>query len=72
MVKNILLNAGQKISREELENQGWHLLMHLPNNNELYSRFDIKIIWNPDQEEVVHLFTTTDTYRDTYRPLKKF
>ena len=39
------------------------MLMHLPNGNEVFSRYDIKIIWDPQQEEVVHLFTTTDTYR---------
>ena len=63
MVKDILLKVGQKINREKLEKQGWFLLMHLPNGNEVLSRYDIKIIWDPQQEEVVHLFTTTDTYR---------
>ena len=63
MVKDILLKVGQKISREKLEKQGWFLLMHLPNGNEVFSCYDIKIIWDPQQEEVVHLFTTTDTYR---------
>ena len=63
MVKDILLNVGQKINREKLEKQGWFLLMHLPNGNEVFCRYDIKIIWDPQQEEVVHLFTSTDTYR---------
>jgi hypothetical protein len=63
MVKDILLKVGQKINREKLEKQGWFLLMHLPNGNEVFCRYDIKIIWDPQQEEVVHLFTSTDTYR---------
>lgn len=63
MVKDILLKVGQKINREKLEKQGWFLLMHLPNGNEVFSRYDIKIIWDPQQDEVVHLFTTTETYR---------
>ena len=71
MVKNTLLKAGQKLTREELEKQGWLLLMHLPNGNEVFSRHDIKIIWDPQQDEVVHLFTTKDIYRDTHGPIKK-
>jgi hypothetical protein len=63
MVKNIILRVGQKVNREELEKQGWLLLMHLPNGNEVFSHNEIKVIWAPQQEEVVHLFTTTDTYR---------
>jgi len=62
MVKK-LLEVGHKINREELEKQGWLLLMHLPNGNEVYSRHDIRIMWDPEQEEVIHLFTTSDTYR---------
>ena len=71
MVKNILLKAGQKLTREELEKQGWLLLMHLPNGNEVFRRYEIKIIWDPQQEEVVHLFTTRDIYREPYGPIKK-
>lgn len=62
MVKKFL-EVGQKINREELEKQGWLLLMHLPNGNEVLSRQEIRIMWDPQQEEVIHLFTTSDTYR---------
>jgi hypothetical protein len=62
MVKKFL-EVGQKINREELEKQGWLLLIHLPNGNEVYSRQEIRIMWDPQQEEVIHLFTTSDTYR---------
>jgi hypothetical protein len=71
VVKDILLKPGQKLTREALEKQGWLLLMHLPNGNEVYSRHEIKIMWDPQKEEVVHLFTTKDIYRDTYIPIKK-
>jgi hypothetical protein len=63
MVKDIILSIGKKINREELEKQGWLLLMHLPNGNEVYRRYDIKIMWDPQIEEVIHLFTTKDAYR---------
>lgn len=63
MVKDIILKVGQKITRTELEKKGWLLLMHLPNGNEVFSRYDIKIMWDPQKEEVVHLFTTRDIYR---------
>lgn len=61
-MKDILLKAGQKLTREALEKQGWLLLMHLPNGNEVFSRHEIKIMWDPHKEEVVHLFTTRDLY----------
>jgi hypothetical protein len=63
MVKDVILKVGQKISRAELEKQGWLLLMHLPNGNEVFSRQSIKIMWNPQKNEVVHLFTSKDMYR---------
>lgn len=63
MVKSIILNVGQKIKRKELEKRGWVLLMNLPNGNELFSRNNIKVMWDPKNEEIVHLFTSTDTYR---------
>lgn len=63
MVKDVILKTGQKITRAELEKKGWLLLMHLPNGNEVYSRLEIKIMWDPTKEEVVHLFTTRDLYR---------
>lgn len=72
MDKDFLLKEGQKISAAELDGVGWLLLMHLPNGTELYSRHDVKIIWDPLREEVIHLFTTVDMYRDTfYKPDKK-
>jgi len=37
--------------------------MTLPNGNQVFSRNEIKVIWAPQQEEVVHLFSTTDMYR---------
>jgi hypothetical protein len=63
MVKNVILNVGQKIKRGVLEKQGWILLMTLPNGNEIFSRNNIKVMWDPQKEEVVHLFTSSDTYR---------
>jgi len=63
MVKNVILKIGQKIKRGELEKQGWVLLMNLPNGNEIFSRNNIKVMWDPQKEEVVHLFTSSDTYR---------
>jgi hypothetical protein len=63
MVKDIILSAGKKITRVELEKQGWVLLMHLPNDNEVFCRYDIKIMWDPQKEEVIHLFTTKDIHR---------
>jgi hypothetical protein len=63
MVKDVILKAGHNITRAELEKKSWLLLMHLPNGNEVYSRHDIKIMWDPQKEEVVHLFTTRDMYR---------
>ena len=63
MVKDVILLVGQKITRAELEKRGWILLMHLPNGIEVHSRFEIKIMWDPQQEEVVHLFTTRELYR---------
>jgi hypothetical protein len=63
MAKPVLLKDGQKITEEELEDQGWLLLMTLPNGNQVFSRNEIKVIWSPQQEEVVHLFSTTDMYR---------
>jgi len=63
MVKDIILSVGEKINRTALEKQGWLLLMHLPNGNEVYSRYDIKIMWDPQKEEVIHLFTTKEIYR---------
>ena len=63
MVKDIILSAGKKITRVELEKQGWVLLMHLPNDNEVLSRHDIRIMWDPQKEEVIHLFTTKDIHR---------
>ena len=63
MVKNVILKVGQKIKRGVLEKQGWILLMTLPNGNEIFSRNNIKVMWNPQKEEVVHLFTSSDTYR---------
>jgi len=63
MAKDVILKVGQKITRTELEKRGWILLMHLPNGNEVFSRYDIKIMWDPQKEEVVHLFTTRDIYK---------
>jgi hypothetical protein len=63
MAKDVILLVGQKITRAELEKKGWILLMHLPNGIEVHNRFDIKIMWDPQKEEVVHLFTTRDLYR---------
>jgi hypothetical protein len=63
MGKSVILNVGQRIKRKELEKQGWVLLMNLPNGNELFSRNNIKVMWDPTKEEIVHLFTSTDTYR---------
>ncbi|HBH87907.1 MAG TPA: hypothetical protein DDY17_09970 [Syntrophaceae bacterium] len=63
MVKDVILKAGHKITREDLEKKGWLLLMHLPNGNEVYSRHEIKIMWDPQKEEVVHLFTSREMYR---------
>lgn len=63
MVKNVILKVGQKIKRGVLEKQGWILLMTLPNGNEIFSRNNIKVMWDPQKEEVVHLFTSSDTYR---------
>jgi len=63
MPKPVFLKDGQKITEEELERQGWLLLMTLPNGNQVFSRNEIKVIWAPQQEEVVHLFSTTDMYR---------
>ncbi|HYA12871.1 MAG TPA: hypothetical protein VEF33_00870 [Syntrophales bacterium] len=63
MIKNITLKVGQKVKRKELEKQGWVLLMNLPNGNEIFSRNNIKIMWDPEKEEIVHLFTSADTYR---------
>ncbi|HVO68138.1 MAG TPA: hypothetical protein VMT12_16810 [Syntrophales bacterium] len=63
MTKNVTLKVGQKVKRKELEKQGWVLLMNLPNGNEIFSRNNIKIMWDPDKEEIVHLFTSADTYR---------
>ncbi len=62
MPKPVFLKDGQKINEEELEKQGWLLLMTLPNGNQVFSRNEIKVIWSPEQEEVVHLFSTTDMY----------
>ena len=61
--KNITLKVGQKISRKDLVKQGWTLFMTLPNGNEVLSRDYIKIMWDPQKEEVVHQFTAADTYR---------
>jgi hypothetical protein len=61
--KNVTLKIGQKISRKDLVKQGWTLFMALPNGNEVLSRNYIKIMWDPQKEEVVHLFTAADTYR---------
>jgi hypothetical protein len=63
MVKDVILLVGQKITRAELEGKGWMLLMHLPNGIEVHGRFEIKIMWDPQKEEVVHLFTTRDLYK---------
>jgi len=63
MAKNITLKVGEKISRKELVKRGWTLFMTLPNGNEVFSRNYIKIMWEPQKEEVVHLFTAADTYR---------
>ena len=63
MVKDVILKVGQKIIRAELEKKGWLLLMHLPNGNEVHSLHEIKIMWDPQKEEVVHLFITRDMYR---------
>ncbi|MGA3207799.1 MAG: hypothetical protein ABSE05_08230 [Syntrophales bacterium] len=63
MAKNIALKIGEKISRKELVKRGWTLFMTLPNGNEVLSRDYIKIMWDPQKEEVVHLFTAADTYR---------
>jgi hypothetical protein len=61
--KNIPLKIGQTISRKDLVKQGWTLFMTLPNGNEVLSRDYIKIMWDPQKEEVVHQFTAADTYR---------
>ena len=63
MPKNITLKVGEKISRKELVKRGWTLFMTLPNGNEVFNRNYIKIMWDPQKEEVVHLFTAADTYR---------
>jgi hypothetical protein len=63
MVKNVNIKIGQKIKRKELEKQGWVLLMNLPNGNEIFSRDNVKVMWDPGNEEIVHLFTSADTYR---------
>jgi len=63
MAKNITLKIGEKISRKELVKRGWTLFMTLPNGNEVLSRDFIKIMWDPQKEEVIHLFTAADTYR---------
>jgi len=63
MDKSTTLKVGQKISRKDLVKRGWTLFMTLPNGNEVFSRNYIKIMWNPEKEEVVHLFTAADTYR---------
>ena len=63
MVKNVNLKIGQKIKRKELEKQGWVLLMNLPNGNEIFSCNNIKVMWDPGNGEIVHLFTSADTYR---------
>ena len=63
MIKSIDLKVGQKIKKRELEKQGWVLLMNLPNGNEILSRSNIKVMWDPVKEEIVHLFTSADTYR---------
>jgi hypothetical protein len=63
MAKNIPLKVGQKVSRKDLVKQGWTLFMTLPNGNEVLSRDYIKIMWDPQKEEVVHQFTAADTYR---------
>ena len=63
MVKNITLKVGQKISKKDLVRRGWVQFMTLPNGNEVFSRNYIKIMWDPQKEEIVHLFTAADTYR---------
>jgi hypothetical protein len=63
MTRKITLKIGEKISRKELVKRGWTLFMTLPNGNEVLSRDYIKIMWDPQKEEVVHLFTAADTYR---------
>ena len=63
MTRNVFLKVGQKIKREELEKKGWLLLMNLPNGNEVYSRNDIKVMWDPQRQEIIHLFTSTDIYK---------
>lgn len=63
MAKNITLKVGQRINRKELEKRGWAPFMTLPNGNEVFSRNYIKIMWDPQKEEVVHIFTAADTYR---------
>jgi hypothetical protein len=63
MVKNVNIKIGQKIKRKELEKQRWVLLMNLPNGNEIFSRDNVKVMWDPGNEEIVHLFTSADTYR---------
>ncbi|MGC9975651.1 MAG: hypothetical protein ABSC57_02870 [Syntrophales bacterium] len=63
MAKNITLKIGEKISRKDLIRRRWTLFMTLPNGNEVFSRNYIKIMWDPQKEEVVHLFTAADTYR---------
>lgn len=63
MSERIILKDGQKITEEELENQGWLLLMTLPNGNQVFSRNEIKVIWSPQHEEIVHIFSATDMYR---------
>jgi hypothetical protein len=63
MAKNITLKIGEKISRKDLIRRGWTLFMTLPNGNEVFNRSYIKIMWDPQKEEVVHLFTAADTYR---------
>ncbi|MGZ3593180.1 MAG: hypothetical protein ACXU9G_10225 [Syntrophales bacterium] len=63
MTRKITLKIGEKISRKELVKRGWTLFMTLPNGNEVLSRDYIKIMWDPQKEEVIHLFTAADTYR---------
>jgi hypothetical protein len=63
MAKNVTLKIGQKISKKDLSRRGWVQFVTLPNGNEVFSRNYIKIMWDPQKEEVVHLFTAADTYR---------
>ncbi len=63
MAKAITPKVGEKISRKDLVKRGWTSFMILPNNNEVFSRNYIKIMWDPQKEEVVHVFTAADTYR---------